>query len=195
VSEYLEYYILERSAIEKLAAKQNIKYVTVGRDFQTRSRYTFERACNDPERDYLFPGLADMRAMRLIFRQQKGRYLPFWLPTYTRDYILQQGALTGSSTIRVQPGNLNLLDDRTRHIYFPRVGVAAQILSMTDNSTYYQLTISPALTFDLVATDVVCNLLFARFDSDALPMKRDGAQTWTTTIPYKELPREAPSIL
>lgn len=190
--QYLGRNVMDRVAVQSNQPEQSVQSITIGRDFQRRSRFTFARPAMQHHREFLFTSRLDMLDFRAFFRTHSGRLSAFWLPSFARDFVLHAGAVSGSTTISVKPLKVNLLDGRVRHIFIQRINFRARITSITDQTSYFSLALSAALPADILIDDVVCNLHYVRFGSGELTVRHVEAMAWATSVLFEELPMEVP---
>lgn len=192
-TQYLGKNVLGRSAVQTNRPAQQYEAVTIGRDFQSRKRYTLKPPGTAITREFLLPQHSDMLDLRRFWRAHKGMLSAFWLPTFARDYPLTQGETAGTSSLRIGKHDYHLLDGRTRHIMIPRIDCRARIVSITDQGTYFSAALSVATPADVLVDDVVCGLLYVRFSSDSFPLENvKSAGIWSVTLGFEELPMEVP---
>ena len=191
-TQYLSRNVMDRSAVQSNQPEQSVQSITIGRDFQRRSRFTFTRPAMQHQREFLFTSGLDMLDFRAFFRAHSGRLTAFWLPSFARDFVLHAGASSGSSTINVKPLAVNLLDGRVRHIFIQRINFRARITSITNQTTYFSLALSAALPADVLIDDTVCNLHYVRFGSGGLTVRHVEAMAWRASVLFEELPMEVP---
>jgi len=145
-------------------------------------------------------------ARELLQTVVKGRLKSFWVPTWSPDFRLAAGTLSGSAVITTTPsGYVKFLQGANKgraHVaLFPRLTggtiIYREIVSAVEivnedfnRSENEELTLDSVLTDDLNVLDPGCWLLLCRAASDELAIVWENADTAVLELPLIDLPRE-----
>lgn len=143
-------------------------------------------------------GRAAINTFKSFITARKGRAVPFWVPTYQHDLILNQDVLATETTIVIKDINYTAMlfpNAARRHIAYitPALNMTfRKITSATRTTTTETLTMdSAAGTAFPASTTMVAFLILCRLAEDKVEY------TWYTTdyieaaLKFTELPKEA----
>lgn len=142
---------------------------------------------------------AMIRTMEDWLLARRGRAIPFWIPSWRQDLELVQdvGAVDSQITIRwigysvFYYGTTNV----RRHLMFwtPGARYYRKITSAVDNGDGTEtLGISSALGVTFGKATPLSFLLYCRLDSDEVEISYANDSVAECTLPYVEIPEEAP---
>jgi hypothetical protein len=190
---YKTYDVLNTAAIKANPSISN-NFLLVGKDFQTRTKYSFEEENDRLSSEFVLNGNAAIAEIRTFFRDKQGKLNIFWLPSWGDDFIVYENVGGGSVSIKVEKHNLvTELADHVRHIYIPSQAHSAKITNYVESANYITLTIDEALPSGLSAEDAFSILYLARLDTDVLNFSNiaPGNKVKVRWV-FKELQEETP---
>jgi hypothetical protein len=141
-------------------------------------------------------------AFRAFLLGRKGRFAPFWQPTWDQDLVLAATATSSSSVLNIQSMNYTrfFFPDPARRFLalISRNGGANRFVQVTGSIDNFNgtesLTLSAPLTED-VPTDstMISFLTFSRLRDDAATIIWQSTDYAEAIIGIQELPREVPT--
>lgn len=155
---------------------------------------------------FVLSSRAEMLAARDFLRSVAlGRWKAFWVPLWTRSFLLAADIADDATTFTVVSSGY-VADDyagaglgREHLAFFPRVPgtdltiVGRKVSGVVDNEDGTEtITISSAVGDAMKAGDVVSYLLLCRLDTDVPALVWETAETGTLELPLLDLPRETP---
>lgn len=129
--------------------------------------------------------VAELYTARRMFDYLKGKYTPFWLPSYNNDLIADTDLLIGASSIRVKFGNWS-----TYPSYYVRI--TGKTLAGAAISSYFTVTgatnnydgteaigLSPAVTTTIVSISRIDVMKKVRLDADTIEFSHSSKRITT----------------
>jgi len=141
-------------------------------------------------------------AFRAFLLGRKGRFTPFWQPTWDQDLVLVATAFSSSSVLNIKSMNYSrfFFPDPARRVLalISRSGGAnrfVQVIGAIDNFDGTEsLTLSVPLTADVpVDSTMISFLAFSRMTDDAATIIWQSTEYAEAIIGIQELPREIPT--
>lgn len=131
----------------------------------------------------------DIQDVRNFLYRRQGKYSPFWVPTWTADFLLLQSAAINSDALIVHDSGMNEIRDYVAVItpvnVYPR-----NVLSYTDN-----LDGTRTLTLDAVIpvalaleTTLISYLSFGRLSADEMILDFVAMDACEVELDFVELP-------
>ena len=146
-------------------------------------------------------GLSEIAALRAFIAARKGKAVPFWTPTYSRDLVLSRDISAGDGTLVIKDtGYVKYLFQFISRQYLAIINpdgsyITRQITSAVNNGNGTETltldsTISSALT---ASATLVSFLTFCRLADDDVRMNWQTLELVTTDITFVEIPKETPA--
>ena len=192
---YKNYYVFpyELKPIYPATYNLSTNYVLLGRDWQKRRRYLFDRSKQILEFEYVFTNLQDVWGLKQFFYDRKGRYEPFWLRGYKTQTQTTTSATTTSTNITVVYNYEDYyVDNYVLHIYIPSIDFYAKVISYTKGVNDITLGLDTALPVDLPANSDIEYVYFVRFGSDTLELEFRRLWVAEGKLSFKWLVEESP---
>lgn len=129
-----------------------------------------------------FEGKADIESFVQWLSRRKGKYLPFWTPSWTKDISITSTGLIGTTFLISNSGfsfcrdNIAVLSKQGD--WYPR-----QIIDATLVGQNIQLTLDSALTLDASDIDRVCYIDIFRLDTDRIEIQHRGYRSISSSFP------------
>lgn len=172
----------------------NNNYQILGKSYNSRIKYRFSEQEEIIEYKYFLKSETEIYNFRNFFRDKKGRFGKFWLPSWKIDFTLENAATTGSTALNVTGLNAKFQTHLTRHIFIaPNFYAKVNSYTLVDDDTV-TLNLSTGITSDLPVGTTISNLYFVRFDQDELTILYNNIDFTNAeiTVRFKELQPETP---
>lgn len=169
-----------------LSQQQNIIDNEVGVIFQN-SDWDFARYSKQYRA--VIKGHDDLYAYRQFLFRRKGKYRPFWLPTYEANMRCKSTGFV-SSVILIESDQYKQLADQRKHIAIKSNGTwtaHAINASAIVSATTVQLTITPALNKEASTVQLISYLGLHRLDADSVDLNYQGAGIVEVSVPILEI--------
>ncbi|EIM39478.1 hypothetical protein HADU_06514 [Acinetobacter sp. HA] len=134
-------------------------------------------------------GPEQLYAYRQFLFRRRGKYRPFWLPTYEANMRCKSTGFI-SSVLLIESDQYKQLADQRKHIAIKSNGewtahtITASVL--VSGSTV-QVTISPALNKNADSIELISYLGLHRLDADSVDLNYQGAGIVEVTVPILEI--------
>lgn len=131
----------------------------------------------------------ELYAYRQFLFRRRGKYRPFWLPTYEANIRCKSTGFV-SSVILIESDQYKQLADQRKHIVIKSNGVwtahTITASALVSGSTV-QVTISPALNKNASSIERISYLGLHRLDADSIDLHYQGAGNVEVTVPILEI--------
>lgn len=147
---------------------------------------------------------ADVTALKSFMDRRRGRAIPFWVPSFQRDFILGADFVAADDTVYFSGAGGDIALDRfyfesmfaasgaRRHLQFRTpagVTVERKVIATPDYTT---VQLDAALGIDVGPATLVSFLRLCRLDDDEVDILWHGNKAAEATLHFRELPDEAP---
>lgn len=168
----------------KLTQNQNIVDNGVGTIFQN-SDLNFARYSKQFRT--ILKGHEDLYEYRQFLFRRRGKYRPFWLPTYESNMRCKSTGFI-SSVMLIESDQYKQLSDR-KHIAIKSNGVwtAHTVTASSTTATTAQITITPALNKNADSIQLISYLGLHRLDADSVDLNYLGAGVVEVNVPILEI--------
>lgn len=148
---------------------------------------------------FVIQGVDEIAALRKFWERHRGEQRPFWIPTWTNEYLFAADE-DGDDTVTLQGhgyATRHALGDRNRFLIFiTRAGLFEPhgVISVSASGDDDALTLDAALTATGLdaGTTLVSPLLLVRFAGDELDMDYLSGDVVQVELEFVELPVEYP---
>lgn len=169
-----------------LSQQQNIIDNEVGVIFQN-SDWDFARYSKQYRA--IIKGADELYAYRQFLFRRRGKYRPFWLPTYESNMRCKSTGLI-SSVMLIEADQYKQLADNRKHIAIKSnsTWTAHTITASTlVSASTVQITLSPALNKDAQSIQRISYLGLHRLDADSVDLYYQGAGIVEASVPILEI--------
>jgi Phage conserved hypothetical protein BR0599 len=149
---------------------------------------------------FYLSGLSIIGDFRRFVDRQRGRMIPFWVPTFANDFpIVYDGIACGVTSITVQGSEFQT---------YYAAGAQAKFIALVTRSGKLEcygvtavaasgsntvLTLDRELDSALTASETICcPLLLCRFSDDSIDLTYESGDTISAIVGFTELPKEYP---
>lgn len=176
-------------------------HVLDNRPGRSQHRPTFDGMRQQYQFDWICVSRAQKVQLRDWIDAHYGRRIPFWVPTYRRDMVLEQEVEAPADAFRIEPIRYALQvfpqGGQRHHVAFAvdgqRAAVFKEITVAAATSSYEELTVSETFAEDWpIATTIISFLMLVRLVDDDVPIFHRGPEFARATLPLIELPQEVP---
>lgn len=141
------------------------------------------------------------RALRSWIDDHRGRAVPFWVPTYSRDLVVFEAADSSAQAIKIERvqyarqvfGN----GSHRRHLAIWEHGTVPSrfrgVTTATEAATHDQIGIDSALGVGITTATYVSFLLLVRLADDMIEIEHHGPDFGIADVPIVEVPGEYPT--
>ena len=153
-------------------------------------------------RMFLWSALSRAAAAELrgFLDERKGRAIPFWYPSWSRDFTLvSPAASSATSLVVVSSGytdHVFPLGDYRRHVQLLALGGTAQYRKVTAavNNGNGTETLTVAALSEALTVNALCSQMrLCRLDSDEAELQWSSSEFVEATLGFRELPSEVPA--
>lgn len=134
-------------------------------------------------------GPEQLYAYRQFLFRRRGKYRPFWLPTYEVNMRCKSTGFI-SSVLLIESDQYKQLADQRKHIAIKSNGAwtahTITASALVSGSTV-QVTISPALNKNASSVELISYLGLHRLDADSVDLNYQGAGIVEVTVPILEI--------
>ncbi|KGH48994.1 hypothetical protein GS19_15570 [Acinetobacter idrijaensis] len=134
-------------------------------------------------------GPEQLYAYRQFLFRRRGKYRPFWLPTYEANMRCKSTGFI-SSVLLIESDQYKQLADQRKHIAIKSNGVwtahTITASALVSGSTV-QVTVSPALNKSADSIELISYLGLHRLDADSVDLNYQGAGIVEVTVPILEI--------
>lgn len=167
-------------------------------------RERFRARMSGQRRGYAFRWVCESRADKRTLREwvddHRGAAIPFWLPTYSRDLVVFEGAGTTAEAIKIERTEYTrqLFPNgyHRRHLAIWESGSIPSrfrgVTSAEEFQGYEQIGIDAALGTTITTDTLLSFLLLVRLAVDEISIEHHGPEFAVADVPVIELPAEAP---
>lgn len=143
----------------------------------------------------------EKRTLRDFIDDHRGRAVPFWVPSYSRDLVVAEAAVVSSAAIKIErveyARQVYPNGNQRRHLAIWEHGnVPTQfhgVTTATESATYDQIGITPALAVNITTATYLSWLLLVRLAEDMITIEHHGPTYAIADVPLIELPDEYPT--
>lgn len=179
--------MLEGSSLEAtISQQQSIINNEVGVIYQSTD---WDFARYSKQYRTILRGPEELYAYRQFLFRRRGKYRPFWLPTYESNMRCKSTGFI-SSVLLIESDQYKQLSNVRKHIAIKSNGVwtahtitASALLS----ATTVQLTITPALNKEASTVQLISYLGLHRLDADSVELHYQGADLVEVSVPILEI--------
>ncbi|WP_180007726.1 hypothetical protein [Acinetobacter sp. YH16057] len=169
-----------------LSQQQNMINNEVGVIFQN-SDWDFARYSKQYRA--IIKGQDELYAYRQFLFRRKGKYRPFWLPTYESNMRCKSTGFV-SAVMLIESDQYKQLADQRKHIAIKSNGAwtahTITASALVSGSTV-QVTVSPALNKNASSIERISYLGLHRLDADSIDLHYQGAGNVEVTVPILEI--------
>jgi hypothetical protein len=169
-----------------LSQQQNMINNEVGVIFQN-SDWDFARYSKQYRA--IIKGQDELYAYRQFLFRRKGKYRPFWLPTYESNMRCKSTGFI-SSVMLIESDQYKQLADQRKHIAIKSNGAwtahTITASALVSGSTV-QVTVSPALNKNASSIERISYLGLHRLDADSVDLHYQGAGIVEASVPILEI--------
>lgn len=153
--------------------------------------------------EWFMPDRASIAVFLAFRNERQGRLVPFWVPTWHHDLILDHDIVAGSSLVVRNVGYTRYKFDTRytwrRYIAFIQIGAGIQYIRRIDNATETPtretLTLDTATPATLVKGQWMLSFLtLCRLDKDEVPMHWHLPTAAESSFDIREIPNEMPQV-
>lgn len=149
---------------------------------------------------WFLQGRQAKRDLRDWIDDHRGRAVPFWVPTYSRDLVVHENADSTAQAIKIERvqyarqvfGN----GYQRRHLAIWEAGTVPSrfrgVTSATEAATYDQIGIDAAIGVNITTATMLSYMLLVRLADDDVEIDHHGPEFGIATVPLIELPAEYP---
>lgn len=197
--EFMDYPIFYYTPKNVLDIEHESRYVIEGDLFQKRV------LVNNMSTDNVLAGTIycisqeERRMLMEFFDEMRGSFIPFWTPSYHKDYQLYEAAADGQKKIKmISAKETAALTGRKQWLKIEDHGNLFYYVDDIElKSDYTEITLDKNLIFPLTTDSRIENVYLARFSQDrltfsALELFNDGVEISSTAIVLQELQAETP---
>lgn len=134
-------------------------------------------------------GPEELYAYRQFLFRRRGKYRPFWLPTYEANMRCKSTGFV-SSVLLIESDQYKQLADQRKHIAIKSNGVwtvhTITASALVSGSTV-QATLSPALNKEASTVQLISYLGLHRLDADSVDLNYQGAGIVEVSVPILEI--------
>lgn len=179
--------MLEGDSLEAtITQSQNIIDNEVGVIYQGTD---WDFACYGKQYRTILRNHEELYAYRQFLFRRRGKYRPFWLPTYEANIRCKSTGFV-SSVILIESDQYKQLADQRKHIAIKSNGVwtahTITASALVSGSTV-QVTVSPALNKNDSSIERISYLGLHRLDADSIDLHYQGAGNVEVTVPILEI--------
>jgi hypothetical protein len=149
---------------------------------------------------WLANGRSEIALLRAFLAARRGRFVPFWTPTFGAEIPLAAAASSGASTITIRFISYTRTMFQVlarRYLAFTRpqgTFFIAKVTASVDNGNGTEtLNLSASLPEDVPVDRLVSYLAFCRLDSDDVPIRWQNPFLAEADLAFRELPLEVPA--
>jgi hypothetical protein len=151
---------------------------------------------------YVADGRANIAALKTFIAARKGKQVPVWVPTWTRDFLPTATATAGATTLVVSGTRYSTLigpltDFGRDHLALLHPNGTFQyrgISASTASGVVETLTLASSLTLAVTPNvTLVSYLTLCRLDTDDVSITWYNPDYAEATLRFQELPRETPA--
>lgn len=140
------------------------------------------------------------RALRAWIDDHRGAAIPFWVPTYSRDLVVYEGADTSAEAIKIERTEYTRQvfpnGNHRRHIAIWEQGTTPSrfrgITSAVELAAYEQIGIDAALGVNITTETILSYVLLVRLAADMIDIEHHGPEFGVAELPLIEVPQEVP---
>lgn len=179
--------MLEGSSLEAtISQQQSIINNEVGVIYQSTD-WNFARYSKQYRT--ILRGPEELYAYRQFLFRRRGKYRPFWLPTYEANMRCKSTGFI-SSVMLIESDQYKQLADQRKHIAIKSNGVwtahTVTASAIVSGSTA-QATLSPALNKNSSSIELISYLGLHRLDADSVDLNYQGAGLVEVSVPILEI--------
>ena len=144
---------------------------------------------------------AEKRTLREWIDDHRGRAIPFWVPSYSRDLVVHEGASIGAEAIKIEKVEYTRQvfnnGNQRRHLAIWEDGIVPSqfrgVTTAVETSSYDQVGIDDPLAVAITTGTYLSWLLLVRLAEDEIDIEHHGPTYAVADVPLIELPDEYPT--